>query len=78
MGSHSSKFRKQLQSGNEYAALDQYHHSSDLRKALDPNSSYGDTYQHDTPMHFASRHAMKILLRLVKLILHIVNDIGNY
>ena len=63
MGSSSSKFRKHLQNGDEYAALQLYQNSSDLRKGLDPNSSYGDNYNHDTPLHYASRHAMKYLLR---------------
>ena len=65
MGSSSSKFRKHLQNGDEYAALQLYYSSSDLRKGLDPNSSYGDTYSHDTPLHYAARHAMKSLLRYV-------------
>ena len=65
MGSSSSKFRKHLQSGDEYAAVHLYNTSSDLRKGLDPNTSYGDTYNHDTPLHLAARHAMKSLLRWV-------------
>ncbi len=65
MGSSSSKFRKHLQNGDEYAALQLYYNSSDLRKGLDPNSSYGDNYNHDTPLHYAARHAMKSLLRWV-------------
>lgn len=64
MGSSSSKFRKHIQSGDEYAAIHLYSSSSDLRKALDPNLSYGDSYNHDTPMHMVARHAMKSLLRL--------------
>jgi len=58
MGSSSSKFRKHIQSGDEYAAIHLYSSSSDLRKALDPNLSYGDSYSHDTPMHMVARHAM--------------------
>jgi len=65
MGSSSSKFRKHIQSGDEYAAIHLYSSSSDLRKALDPNLSYGDSYSHDTPMHMVARHAMKSLLRFV-------------
>ncbi|XP_064646454.1 ankyrin repeat and IBR domain-containing protein 1-like isoform X2 [Lineus longissimus] len=64
MGSSSSKFRKHLQHGDEYAALQLYNNNSDLRKALDPNLSYGESYCHDTPLHFAARHAMKSLLRI--------------
>ena len=63
MGSSSSKFRKHLQNGDEYAALQLYNSNADLRKGLDPNMSYGDTYSHDTPLHFAARHSMKSLLR---------------
>jgi len=65
MGSSSSKFRKHIQSGDEYAAIHLYSSSSDLRKALDPNLSYGDSYSHDTLMHMVARHAMKSLLRSV-------------
>ncbi|ELU11727.1 hypothetical protein CAPTEDRAFT_112704 [Capitella teleta] len=64
MGSSSSKFRKHLQNGDEYAALQLYTNNGDLRKGLDPNCSYGDNYNHDTPLHFAARHSMKSLLRI--------------
>ncbi|XP_013414863.1 uncharacterized protein LOC106176856 isoform X2 [Lingula anatina] len=64
MGSSSSKFRKHLQNGDEYAALQLYESNADLRKALDPNMSYGETYQHQTPLHFAAQYAMKSLLRI--------------
>ncbi|KAH3754099.1 hypothetical protein DPMN_188759 [Dreissena polymorpha] len=63
MGSSSSKFRKHLQTGDEVAALKVYNDHSDLRKGLDPNSSYGDNHQHETPLHLAARHGMKSLLR---------------
>lgn len=63
MGSSSSKFRKHLQNGDEVAALNVYNNHSDLRKGLDPNCSYGDNFQHETPLHFAARHGMKSLLR---------------
>ena len=63
MGSSSSKFRKHLQNGDEVAAINVYNNHSDLRKALDPNCSYGDNYQHETPLHYAARHGMKSLLR---------------
>ncbi|KAK2176050.1 hypothetical protein NP493_690g02041 [Ridgeia piscesae] len=71
MGSSSSKFRKHLNNGDEFAALQLYNSSSDLRKALDPNCSYGDTYSHDTPLHLAARHAMKSLLRIF------LNELGG-
>ncbi|WAR10894.1 AKIB1-like protein [Mya arenaria] len=64
MGSSSSKFRKHLQNGDEVAALNVYSNHSDLRKGLDPNCSYGDNYQHETPLHLAARHGMKSLLRI--------------
>lgn len=64
MGSSSSKFRKHLQNGDEVAAINVYNNHSDLRKALDPNCSYGDNYQHETPLHYAARHGMKSLLRI--------------
>lgn len=64
MGSASSKFRKHLQNGDEVQALQLYTNSTDLQKALDPNCSYGDSHQHETPLHFASRHGMKTLLRI--------------
>ena len=65
MGSSSSKFRKHLQRGDEYAALHVYNNTSELRqgKALDPNLSYGDNHGHDTALHLAARHGMKALLR---------------
>ena len=63
MGSSSSKFRKHLSNGDEYAALNQYNNSSELRKVLDPNSSYGDSHNHETALHYASKFAMKSLLR---------------
>nr|KAG5714730.1 hypothetical protein BaRGS_000218 [Batillaria attramentaria] len=64
MGSASSKFRKHLQNGDEVQALQLYTNSTDLQKALDPNCSYGDSHQHETPLHFAARHGMKTLLRI--------------
>ncbi|KAL4216921.1 Ankyrin repeat and IBR domain-containing protein 1 [Mactra antiquata] len=64
MGSSSSKFRKHLQNGDEVAALNVYSNHSDLRKGLDPNCSYGDNFQHETPLHYAARHGMKSLLRI--------------
>ncbi|KAL3854879.1 hypothetical protein ACJMK2_014115 [Sinanodonta woodiana] len=64
MGSSSSKFRKYLQNGDEVAAMNLYNNQSDLRKALDPNCSYGDSHQHETPLHYAARHGMKSLIRI--------------
>lgn len=73
MGSSSSKFRKHLQNGDEVAALNVYNNHSDLRKGLDPNCSYGDNFQHETPLHFAARHGMKSLLRFAFLLLLVLD-----
>ncbi|XP_076461303.1 ankyrin repeat and IBR domain-containing protein 1-like [Babylonia areolata] len=64
MGSSSSKFRKHLQNGDEVQALQLYTNNTDLQKGLDPNCSYGDSHQHETPLHYAARHGMKTLLRI--------------
>ncbi|XP_029650318.1 ankyrin repeat and IBR domain-containing protein 1 isoform X2 [Octopus sinensis] len=64
MGSSSSKFRKYLQNGDEIAALNVYNGNNEFRKSLDPNSSYGDSCNHETPVHYASRHGMRTLLRI--------------
>ncbi|GAB6029004.1 hypothetical protein CHUAL_004792 [Chamberlinius hualienensis] len=71
MGSASTKFRKYLQNGDEYAAMQIFQSSPDLQKSLNPNLSYGDSYQHNTPLHFAAKHAMKHLLRTF------LNDLGG-
>ncbi|KAH1006529.1 hypothetical protein HUJ05_007254 [Dendroctonus ponderosae] len=42
MGSTSSKFKKNLQQGDEYAAMKIYQNSPEIRKYLDPNVSYGE------------------------------------
>ncbi|KZS01572.1 Ankyrin repeat and ibr domain containing, partial [Daphnia magna] len=70
MGSASSKFRKHIQHGDEYAAMQVYHNSPELRKSLDPNLSYGEHHQHNTAMHYASKHGMKHLLRIFLTDLH--------
>lgn len=63
MGSSSSKLKKKLKKGDEEAALQLFETSKDLKRSFDPNVSYGDRYNHDTPLHLASRHAMKRTLR---------------
>ena len=55
MGSSSSKFKKYLQHGDEYAAMQVYQSSNELRKGLDPNFSYGDSHGHNTPLHYAAK-----------------------
>ena len=54
MGSSSSKFKKYLLHGDEYAAMQVYQSSNELRRALDPNHSYGDQHFHNTPLHYAA------------------------
>ncbi|XP_071791878.1 uncharacterized protein [Asterias amurensis] len=64
MGSTSSKFRKALQVGDEKVAEELYHGSVEFQKAFDPNSSYGENYDHNTPLHYASRYGMHRLVRI--------------
>ncbi|XP_022243991.1 ankyrin repeat and IBR domain-containing protein 1-like isoform X1 [Limulus polyphemus] len=71
MGSASSKFRKHLQKCDEYAALQVFQNTPELRRTLDPNCSYGDSLQHNTPLHLAAKHAMKPLLRIF------LNELGG-
>ena len=71
MGSSSSKFKKYLQHGDEYAAMQVYQNSAELRRSLQPNCSYGDHHHHNTPMHYAAKHGMKHLIRAF------LNDLGG-
>lgn len=59
MGSSSSKLKKKLRKGDEESVLQLLDNSKALQKSFDPNSSYGDRYNNDTPLHLAARHAMK-------------------
>lgn len=63
MGTASSKFKKYLQHGDEFAAMQVFQSSGDLKRHLDPNTSYGEHHNHNTPLHYASKHGMKHLLR---------------
>lgn len=63
MGSASSKLKKKLAKGDEYAALALFDTNKDLQKKFSPNASYGERYDHDTPLHMASRNAMPQALR---------------
>ncbi|XP_039298971.1 uncharacterized protein LOC111051560 isoform X2 [Nilaparvata lugens] len=63
MGSASSKFKKYIQHGDEFAAMQIYQSSPELRKSLDPNLSYGENHHHNTALHYAAKHGMKHLLR---------------
>lgn len=56
MGSTSSKFKKYLQHGDEFAAMQIYQSSPELRKNLDPNLSYGESHHHNTALHYAAKH----------------------
>lgn len=63
MGSASSKFRKYIQNGDEFAAMQIHQSSPELRK-IDPNLSYGESHHHNTALHYAAQHGMKHLLRM--------------
>ncbi|XP_075937458.1 ankyrin repeat and IBR domain-containing protein 1-like isoform X1 [Anarhichas minor] len=63
MGNTATKFRKALINGDEVLACQLYESNPQFKEALDPNSTYGESYQHNTPLHYASRHAMARLLR---------------
>uniref|UniRef100_A0A8C5C102 RBR-type E3 ubiquitin transferase n=1 Tax=Gadus morhua TaxID=8049 RepID=A0A8C5C102_GADMO len=63
MGNTATKFRKALVSGDEALAWQLYEGNPQFREGLDPNASYGEPYQHNTPLHYVCRHAMTRLLR---------------
>ncbi|XP_077363434.1 ankyrin repeat and IBR domain-containing protein 1-like isoform X2 [Festucalex cinctus] len=63
MGNAATKFRKALVGGDEALAWQLYEGNPQFRDGLDPNASYGEQYQHNTPLHYACRHAMTRLLR---------------
>ncbi|XP_033983405.1 ankyrin repeat and IBR domain-containing protein 1-like [Trematomus bernacchii] len=63
MGNIATKFRKALINGDEMLACHLYESNPQFKEALDPNSTYGESYQHNTPLHYAARHAMTRLLR---------------
>ncbi|XP_028984300.1 ankyrin repeat and IBR domain-containing protein 1-like [Betta splendens] len=63
MGNTATKFRKALINGDELLACQLYESNPQFKEALDPNSTYGESYQHNTPLHYAARHAMTRLLR---------------
>ena len=58
MGSSTTKFRKALINGDENLACQIYESNPQLKESLDPNTSYGEPYQHNTPLHYAARHGM--------------------
>ncbi|TDH12123.1 hypothetical protein EPR50_G00067570 [Perca flavescens] len=63
MGNTATKFRKAVINGDEVLACQLYESNLQFKEALDPNSTYGESYQHNTPLHYAARHAMTHLLR---------------
>lgn len=63
MGNTATKFRKALINGDELLACHLYESNQQFKEALDPNATYGESYQHNTPLHYAARHAMIRLLR---------------
>lgn len=63
MGNTATKFRKALVGGDEGLAWQLYEGNPQFREGLDPNASYGEQYQHNTPLHYVCRHAMTRLLR---------------
>ncbi|XP_071781582.1 ankyrin repeat and IBR domain-containing protein 1 [Centroberyx gerrardi] len=63
MGNTATKFRKALINGDEVLACQLYESNPQFKEALDPNATYGEPYQHNTPLHYAARHAMTRLLR---------------
>lgn len=63
MGNTATKFRKALINGDELLACQLYESNPQFKEALDPNSTYGESYQHNTPLHYTARHAMTRLLR---------------
>lgn len=62
MGNATTKFRKALINGDESLAYQIYESNPQLKETLDPNASYGEPYQHNTPLHYASRHGMTRLV----------------
>ncbi|KAI1902026.1 hypothetical protein AGOR_G00040470 [Albula goreensis] len=63
MGNTATKFRKALINGDEGLACQLFESNPQFKESLDPNTSYGEPYQHNTPLHYASRHAMSRLMR---------------
>lgn len=62
MGNTTTKFRKALINGDENLACQIYESNPQLKETLDPNTSYGETYQHNTPLHYTARHGMNRIL----------------
>lgn len=71
MGKSSSKFHQHLSNGDEYAALQIFKNTLELRHHLNPNNSYGNNPKHHSSLHLAAKHAMKPLLRVF------LNELGG-
>jgi len=63
MGSSSSKFRKALQKGEEVEAMELYLRNPEIKRNLDPNYSYGESYNNNTLLHYACLYGMKPFVR---------------
>uniref|UniRef100_A0A8C4YZ13 RBR-type E3 ubiquitin transferase n=1 Tax=Gadus morhua TaxID=8049 RepID=A0A8C4YZ13_GADMO len=61
MGNTATKFRKALVNGDELLSCQLYEGNPQFKEAMDPNTSYGEPYQHNTALHYAARHAMTLL-----------------
>uniref|UniRef100_A0A4W4FSK7 Ankyrin repeat and IBR domain-containing protein 1 n=1 Tax=Electrophorus electricus TaxID=8005 RepID=A0A4W4FSK7_ELEEL len=60
MGNTATKFRKALINGDEVLAYQLYEGNPQFKESLDPNTSYGEPYQHNTPLHYACMcHSIK-------------------
>lgn len=66
MGSTSSKFKKYIQNGDEYAAMQIYQSSPELKKSFDPNLSYGESRHHNTAMHYAARYGKNGIITIFR------------
>ncbi|RXM99585.1 Ankyrin repeat and IBR domain-containing protein 1 [Acipenser ruthenus] len=74
MGNTATKFRKALINGDETLASQLYESNPQFKESLDPNTSYGEPYQHNTPLHYAARHAMSRLLSYIQIEFLVKND----
>ncbi|KAI1299305.1 Ankyrin repeat and IBR domain-containing protein 1 [Halotydeus destructor] len=63
MGTASTKLKRHLINGDEYAVLEMLHRHPDLGESLNPNRSVGDQHN-NSALHLASKFAMKPLIRL--------------
>lgn len=64
MGTTSSKLRRYLEGGDEYAVLHMYNTNKELQKTMDVNASYGEAHGHNTAVHLAAIHGMEKAMRV--------------